>query len=132
EQPVQKLDDWSDRLRDALPAMLTYKGQQLEILSAKLQPRLLLAEMKTAQQRITDWQKRMHLACQRRMETGQERVNARLALLESLNYQRVLERGFILARDAKGKLIASAKQASASGELSLTFKDGEIAVKVKD
>ncbi len=128
ESATQKLDDWGERLLASLPVMLSRKEQQLAVLSAGLKPGLLLAEIRTTGERLRDMQQRMANACMRRIEKGEDKIAHIAALLESVNYQRVLERGFALVRDEKGKLVTTAQQARQAPDLSLTFKDGEIKV----
>lgn len=107
EAAMQRLDDWSERLHAALPQTIRRKEQQLAVAVALLRPQALLSRIAFCAQRLE------HMA----------------SLLESLNYKRVLERGFALVRDAKGQVISSVAQASAAEALSITFKDGEIKIK---
>ncbi len=47
-------------------------------------------------------------------------------ILESLSYQRVLERGFVLARDEAGEPVTEAARTAPGMALSLRFHDGEV------
>ena len=58
----------------------------------------------------------------------EDKLKNLISLLESVNYQRVLERGFALVKDADGKLVTSAKQAHSHPTLTVTFKDGDLTV----
>ena len=124
----QRLDDWSERLQASLPVMLARKEQELLSLAAHLKPQLLLADIARTQQRLEDLQHRMAQAAQRILTQRMERLQTMVAHLESVNYQRVLERGFALVKDGAGKLVTSAGQAREAEALVLTFKDGIIAV----
>lgn len=126
---TQRLDDWSERLSAALPLLLTRKTQQLAIAAAALTPRMLQAEIKTLTDRMADWQKRLQLSCSRLLDAHAEKLAHLAALLESVNYQRVLERGFVLARDDNDRVVSSAEQAKELSSLSLTFRDGKVRVK---
>lgn len=126
---TQRLDDWSERLMTSLPAMLEKKQQQLALLATHLRPQLLLSDITKTQTRLEEFQQRMNAAWQRSEQSRSEKLRALSSLLESVNYQRVLERGFALVKDASGKLITSAKDAKTKESLSLTFKDGELRVK---
>ncbi len=128
ETATQKLDDWSERLAASLPLMLARKEQQLAVLAAKLQPRVLISEMGAMMNRLLDAQKRMQLSCARLIEKREQQLSHLAALLESVNYKRILDRGFALVKDAGGKLVTSAKQAAMHKELELTFKDGKMRV----
>ena len=126
EYATQRLDDLSERLKVALPLMLSRKEQQLASVSAALRPRVLMAEIKAVGDRLSDWQKRMQLATTRALESRADKLAHLAALLESVNYQRVLERGFALVKDGSGKLITSAKAAAREKEIELTFRDGKV------
>jgi exodeoxyribonuclease VII large subunit len=129
ENITQRVDDWSERLLAALPQMLARKEQQLAVLAASLQPRVLYGEIKTLADKLNDWQKRMHLSAQRLFDRQTATLTHLAAMLESVNYQKILERGFALVRDEKGKLVSSAASAKKSSLLSLMFTDGELKVK---
>lgn len=129
ENISQRLDDWSERLLAALPLMLERKTQRLAVLAAGIQPRLLFAEIKTTLDKLSDNEKRLRQACLRLLAAGEEKLSHLAAFLESVNYQRVLERGFALVRDEAGKLVTSAKAAAKEKNLELVFKDGGLKVR---
>jgi exodeoxyribonuclease VII large subunit len=129
ENITQRLDDWSERLVTALPQMLQRKEQQLASLISVLRPQTLQVELNRLFERLVECGARMQESCERIVHVREERLTHLTALLESTNYQRILERGFALVRDTQGRLITSAKAATAQKELQLTFKDGEIKVK---
>jgi len=129
---AQRLDDWSERLLSALPASLARKEQQLALLVAGLRPQAVLSDLKKAGDRLEEFQSRMQSAFKRAMDTKDERLRALAALLESVNYQRVLERGFAMVKDAKGALVTSVSQAKSAEKLVLTFKDGSLNVQKSD
>ncbi len=125
----QRLDDWSERLHASLPTLIARKEQQLMLVVARLRPQALVNEMRTLSQKLEDLQQRLNQAAQRYLLNRSEKLDALSAMLESVNYQRVLERGFALVKDGSGKLVTSAVQAKQSEGLSLTFKDGTLGVK---
>jgi len=126
---TQRLDDWSERLLAALPVMLSRKEQQLALSANHLKPQLLLNDITKSLARVGELQQRLHIAGTRLLDTKEEKLRNLLSLLESVNYQRVLERGFAMVKDVRGKLVTSVKQAEQEETLSLTFKDGEVTVK---
>ena len=125
---AQRLDDWSERLLASLPANLERKKQQLSVLIASLRPQVLLADINKAQTRLEELQQRMQDAWKRSLVAKEDKFKNLLSLIESVNYQRVLERGFALVKGAQGKLVTSASQAREQSTLSVTFKDGTLAV----
>jgi len=129
ENMTQRMDDWGERLLVALPQMLSHKSQQLMVLTAAIQPRVLTAEIKTIAEKLSECHKRMQQAMSRLLDRQGEKLRHVVALLESVNYQKVLARGFALVRDEKGVLVSNVAVAKKSPTLTLTFKDGEIKVK---
>lgn len=126
---AQRLDDWGERLVAALPSSLARREQQLAVLVAGLRPQALRLDLKKAGQQLADLQQRMDGALRRTLNMRDDHLHALAALLESVNYQRVLERGFALVKDAKGALVTTSAQAREAGELVLTFKDGSLKVR---
>jgi exodeoxyribonuclease VII large subunit len=51
-------------------------------------------------------------------------------LLDSLSYQRVLDRGFALISDARGHAVTSAQMLSAGDDITLSMKDGQVAARI--
>lgn len=126
EHNTQRLDDWSQRLQAALPTLLERKQQQLNICIAKLQPRLLFADIKNQQKQIADIQVRVQLSLTNTINRHQEKLRHLSALLESVNYQRVLERGFALVKGTNDDLITTAKDTKNQKEITIQFKDGSM------
>ncbi|MBE7245774.1 MAG: exodeoxyribonuclease VII large subunit, partial [Actinomycetospora chiangmaiensis] len=59
-------------------------------------------------------------------ERRRERLDALANLLATLSYRAVLDRGFVLVRDAEGRSLRHAEAASEAGRLSLQFADGTV------
>ena len=53
-------------------------------------------------------------------------------LLDNFSYERILERGFSLVRDAEGKTITSTKHAKIGKQINIKFHDGDISAVVGD
>lgn len=126
---TQRLDDWSERLLAALPASLSRKEQQLALLAAHLKPQVLFTDIKKTAERLQELHARQHTAINRQLSHLTEKLHQWEARLESVNYQRVLERGFAIVKDASGKLITSVAAAKSQASLIVTFKDGDVKVK---
>ena len=123
---TQKLDDWSERLKNALPQLLQVKTHHLATLSAALKPQLLLLNVTKMQGDVTRMGEKLHQA----ISLYQERLNTKLAqlsqLLASYSYEHTLKRGFALVRTMEGALIGSAKAAKNEVTLRLSFHDGSV------
>ena len=124
EQALQKLDDWGERLRACLPVLLLQKEQQLAVAAAKLQPKTLAQAIVHHADAVKELAERSRRMALRILEDRGQRLNAISQLLTSLDYRRVLERGFALVRDAEGKLITKAASINPKQALLLTFSDG--------
>lgn len=125
----QRLDDWAERLQAALPAMLLRKEQQLALPTAGLRPQALRADIHNMGERTGELQQRLLAAGRHYVERREERLQAMGLRLESVNYQRVLERGFVLVKAPSGTLVTSRDKARSQPELTLAFKDGELKVR---
>ncbi|WP_409643868.1 exodeoxyribonuclease VII large subunit [Sphingorhabdus sp.] len=100
----QRTDDLAERLRQSLrtrvgKAEIAYSGPAL-----MLHPRLLI----------------------RRVEHGQQRLDAFTRLAGSLHPEAPLKRGFARVTDAQGKTIMTRDAAVKAGEVTLRFVDGEV------
>ena len=99
-----RTDDLAERLRQSLrtrvgKAEIAYSGPAM-----MLHPRLLT----------------------RRVEQGQQRLNALTRLAGSLHPEAPLKRGFARVTDADGKTIMSRAAAVKAGDVTLRFVDGEV------
>ena len=99
-----RTDDLAERLRQSLrtrvgKAEIAYSGPAM-----MLHPRLLT----------------------RRVEQGQQRLNALTRLADSLHPEAPLKRGFARVTDADGKTIMSRAAAVKAGDVTLRFVDGEV------
>jgi len=124
----QRLDDWGERLIAALPTLLTKKQQQLALVANHLRPQLLQQEIANIEAYIDDGFVRMSAAIMRLLERRAERASHLTALLESVNYKKVLARGFALVKGENGTLVTSAQKAAGNKTLSVIFADGEVKV----
>ena len=126
DQKTQRLDDWGERLLLALPQLIKRKQDTLHLLASRLQPRILLQEIVSVSKQISDLHQRSGLAVMRSLERRSQTLSSIDSLLEALNYQRVLERGFALVKDGQGRVVSSAARAAEAGDLTLVFKDGQV------
>lgn len=103
---AQRLDDWSERLRDCLPRALEQKAQSLTAAAGRLQPGPLF----------------------QRIMLDEQRISAFSRLLESYHYKKVLARGFALVRREGNLLVTSAAAVTPGMALEIEFADGTQAV----
>lgn len=125
---IQRLDDWSERLRSSLPLVLSHKRQLLAVASAKLQPKSLAQNLMRHGEEVTKLMERMHRMVTRSVHDQNQKLIGVTQLLAHLDYRRTLERGFTLVQDAQGKIVTRAAQMSTQPH-SLVFYDGERKIK---
>lgn len=123
DQAAQRLDEWSERLHTALPKLLEFKRHRLE--AFRLSPRMLLAGTTRHGQDVTRLTERLNNAYLRLLRDRERHVAEQARILESLNYERVLERGFALVRDGETNLPLTRAAVIRPGQpLTLQFRDG--------
>lgn len=143
---AQRLDDWGERLSNSARTSLrtrrdhvaklgyqiprpreTLAEKQRELLrtAAGLQPRALDMHIKQYVRQVSELQERMARTIQQKLAQHEERKKSLYRLLKNFSYQRVLERGFVLVRDAKARPVTSAGALRSGMELALSFHDGD-------
>lgn len=103
---AQALDAVAERLGLALPRSLAMRSEKLQRVAAGLSPRAVREMLLRHEQRV------MHLG----------------SMMASLNVLSVMQRGFVLVKDASGALITSASAMPEHAALMLQFHDGQRAV----
>jgi exodeoxyribonuclease VII large subunit len=126
ENATQRYDDWSERLIAALPQMIQRKIQALKLAENGLRPALLLKDINQQETRTQELFARLKQAQTRNILRHEERLGALAGLLENMNVQRVLERGFALVRGDDGKLLTKAEDAKNQKTIEIQFADGRI------
>ncbi len=122
---MQRLDDISERHSGSLLLFLSRKQQIIEMAARGLSPTRLLRDIEQHNHKITDYLQRAFPATLRIIAAKSDKITALAAMLESMNVQRVLERGFAMVRGDNGKLITKAQQAKQNKKLELIFSDGK-------
>lgn len=131
ENTMQRLDHLGSKLESGLSAWLQKRRAQLGELSARVSDRPL-------RQRLNDSARLLSMQGERLKNTEKKIIDERArklqnidALLQSLSFERVLERGYSVVFDAKGNIISSAKEIKTGDDLRLRLRDGEKDVSVK-
>ncbi|MEP4379982.1 MAG: exodeoxyribonuclease VII large subunit [Alphaproteobacteria bacterium] len=146
EGAMQRVDDWAERLGPALARLLRGKdeaviaqGRQLvqpdEYVEAKRRDLASmvarLAAVKSAGdgrierdlRDVASFGVRLKKAGNRVLADAEKRVKGLDKLLESYSYKGVLERGFVLVRDADGAPVPAADGLTPGDGISLSFRD---------
>ena len=121
----QRLDDWSERLGNALQTGLTRRRDRLPTRIPK--PDGILKEASLRLQVNAD---NLGRAVRAPLDTKRRDVETLGKLLESYSYQRVLERGFALVSKPDGTPVTKTKALKAGDDVVLTLQDGKAAARV--
>jgi exodeoxyribonuclease VII large subunit len=125
ETAAQRLDDWTERMRNGAHNLLAKRTAELQRLSAGLRPATLAGEIAEAGKRVTALGERLDPAAARLIERRAERLDGLGLRLNSVSYERVLERGFALVRDVDDQPVMSAGALGAGDAIAIRFHDGE-------
>ena len=153
EQANQAVDDQSDRLRNGLANLLEARGARVERAAAGIRSpaeqiarageriggfgerlsNVVDARLENARSRYAaiDPARRMTASVRRQASTLAARVEAVAALLDSLSYERVLERGFAVVRDTDGNPLARAAEATPGGAIEIQFADARLGARLE-
>ena len=131
EHAMQRLDDWAERLAASLPSLLQAKSQALAVVVASLKPNALQKDIAREADRLKDNGVRLRGAYARYVQLQEQRLQISLQLLETLNYTRVLARGFALVKDEAGRVVTARAQVVAGDALTVLLKDGEFKVRAE-
>ena len=126
EAAAQRLDDRAGRLVAAMRGILREGGQNVARHTAALGPGALRREVAAAAERLAALAARTRPAVLRQADAAGARLTGLGALLESLSFRRVLERGFVLVRDGDGNPLTLAAETRPGMAVGLRFADGEV------
>lgn len=147
EERTQRLDAWAERLANAVRVLVADRARRVDHIAAslprpemtlatakrlalasfaRLRPELLARTIEDGHRRTSDIAPRLLTSASRIVVQCHHRLESTGALLESYSYERVLERGFVLVRDAKGAPMTAAADAKPGTRLSLRFHDGDV------
>lgn len=130
-QKTQDLDMLAERLALGPRGLLQTKGHELTVLAARLNLERFRRDL---QRHVSDVEllvQRLARAGRRALGDGAARLDALAARLESVSPMGVLERGYVLVRDAGGLPITSAAGAAPGAALQLQFSDGRVDARVE-
>ena len=124
-----RFDALIGQIEPAARRKLRESGRELDQLSRRLRRAIetRAALDKRRLQNETIKLRALEVRMQRALASSQNARGARLAslgqLLDSLSYRKVLERGYVVVKDAKGQPLTRAAAVAPGSHLSLTFAD---------
>ena len=124
----QRLDDWSERLGSSLKTGLHHRHRRLaEISGGLVSPK---PQMRFGHDKLRAISLSLMRAGGRLTQRPAQNLKQTVRLLEGLSYERVLERGFALVTDKRGKAVTSVQDLSPGNDITLRLKDGAVAARV--
>lgn len=126
EDKRQRLDDWGDRLHLGLKNWVHQRGSRLTESGGRLKAYRSAVARLIARDRVQvrDVGGRLDRCTNAHLERLRRELVGCGKLLESFSYERVLERGFVLATDAAGHPVQDAADTRSGMALKLRFRDG--------
>ena len=126
----QRLDECAERLHRAL---LTFGGEKragLMAIRSRLRLALVADRIDTSQRVLAEFDRRLCRVVENRIKADGLRLTGQGKLLESLSFERVLDRGFAMVRKQNGTVVIATAGAVPGDALAITFRDGDLAVTV--
>lgn len=120
-----------ERLERCTAEALSRHDRALERTTARLDPRGLRQAIDRGARDVAGESGRLLAAARLRLARATELLALRGQMLDSLSYERVLERGFVLVRDAAGHPVTRRAEAKPGQRLSLRFADGDLPVQTE-
>ncbi len=125
-EQTQRLDDRTERMDNAFKTFFRNKKSGLDTAALRLtRPDVALER---CQNRLIQASLPLQGLIKSFITQTENRFQTTSRLLESFSYERILERGFILALTPQGKPVTTAVQAKTHSDLILKFADDTIAV----
>ena len=130
EEAAQRLDDKAERLRYAAANGLARCTAELDAVAAALRPKALYVSIDHGGDIARGFAERLDGAAERIVTDAGMRLDNAANLLESISYRRVLERGYVVARNQAEVPVTSAGVTRPGMVLSLEFHDAKVGVTV--
>jgi len=124
----QRLDDWAERLAGSLQTGLHRRHRRMaEVAGLLTSPRPRIAY---ARDRLGSRVEALVRAGGRLTEPRRQHLQQTARLLDGLSYERVLDRGFALITDTKGKAVTNAGDLTPGDEIAIKMKGGDVGARV--
>jgi len=122
----QRFDDLFERLPRALRLLAEKQQMRLDGVSRLLRPDTIRRDIERAGDKVNQQSDRLGRAIMQSIERLQRDSYATSRLFDSLNYKRVLDRGFAVIRDDQGRAVTRAASISSGDILDMEFGDGHL------
>lgn len=131
ENSLQRLDHLGARLDGGLSTWLQKRRSTLAELAARVSTRPLQQRVRDALRLLQSHGERLKNTEAKILNDRTRQVQNLTSLLDSLSFERVLERGYSVAYDAKGNIISSVDKLSVGDKMTLRLRDGQAETDIK-
>ncbi|NVJ99222.1 MAG: exodeoxyribonuclease VII large subunit [Alphaproteobacteria bacterium] len=128
----QRFDDLSERLPRGLVASVQLKTGQLNRLVGGLSAGRLRQLLSFRFNQMEGAANRLAPAYERKLQSLSDRLAASGRMLDSLSYERVLERGYAFVENEQGKPVSRAANLTSGDKVKVHFADGGLDMTVLD
>ncbi|MAE51430.1 MAG: exodeoxyribonuclease VII large subunit [Micavibrio sp.] len=123
ENKVQNTDFLGQKLEQVFKNFIQTKDAQLQRTAARItHPR---HQIDQANQRLQNWSDQLLKTRTRLTEKKLDQLNSYARLLDSLSYEKILKRGYVVVRDTNDKPISDPNAISDAQDLQLEFADNK-------
>jgi len=126
-----RLDDHLYRMATAMRALLRLRHRRLDVAAAGIRPHDLRNRLLARRRLLQTHDQRLAAAFQHLLLTRRARLEQLSARLRELSPVAILERGYSLVFDDKGRLVKNAAQVSPGAEITARLAHGSLAARVE-
>ncbi|MDY0008689.1 MAG: exodeoxyribonuclease VII large subunit [Bdellovibrionales bacterium] len=124
ENTMQRLDHLGSKLDSGLTAWLQKRRAVLAELSVRVSDRPLRQRLDAATKMLAQQGERLKNSGSKTCEDRARKLQNMDALLQSLSFERVLDRGYSVVFDKGGNIVSSAKDIQSGDDLKIRLRDG--------
>jgi exodeoxyribonuclease VII large subunit len=121
----QRFENVAARMQTALGNLLQSRAQQLNAASGKLNPALMLQGITRHEADMQAYAQRMQRLWQRHLQDKAKQVEQASRLLDTMDFRKVLSRGYALVRDEAGRVVKDAALIATGQVYQVQFAEGE-------
>ena len=122
----EKLDSYMERLQMVMPKYIVQKDKQLKDLQSQLQIPSFLEWLARKKLEVTMYEKQLEASLKFHIKQKQNVYVLSLKQLEAYGPLQMMQRGFLISKNEKGKIIRSIQDVEVSEKVELQLYDGQV------
>lgn len=130
-EQMQRLDDIEQRLQFGVFRRIKQQRNHLHYLETRLKQQNPSHQLNSLKKDLNSQTLKLKRAMQLELLQQRQRMEYLAQNLFNLSPKQTLERGYVIARNAQGKVIDKARLAAQEHELNLEFVDGQVSVSLR-